>query len=325
MPNPTLPVDGSGAVTWFNDQNNWRAADADWLQSHAIIRWLTAADRTAASASHKAPGSVGYIVAGAGQFVFNVGGTDRYPFFANNLAIPTDTTSAVNLKLTGAGTTSIQLEPNKVSVAGLGASGSFVAGPLTVTNTVVRISNTTDNSSVDLTKDPLVGGVAGTGPLRIAGGLRVTSGVLFDTTLGVTGATQLGSLTASALATFSAGVNVTGGVISGTLGSTSSVNISGSIATTSTVTVGTPTGGGGMVVSNGAVAKGPTSAVVSDIAGITLRTNYDPVTNAYNGGNLRSKIADGSAQSANIASVIVSSAAPAPSDDYPEGCLWVQV
>lgn len=295
MPNPTLPADGYGTIPWQNDIHNWRANDAAWLQGRGIVRWATDAAR---NASAPADGTIGYVAA-TQKFLLRSGGVDRTPFFLTNVVASVDTASAVNLKL-ATGTTGIQIEPSKVSIS---AMGTFVAGAFTASATGISLT-ATDASTVSISKDTTALG----GALRVVGGVVATGAVDCDTTLNVDGATTLNTLTVNGVTNFKNGVTLSGGIISGTLGGSSTVNTTGNITTTGTTKLGSIT------IATNSLTNGTSSVVISDTAGITLQT----------AGGQRAKVNDGSALPGNIATVVVDTVAPS-GQDYPEGCIWVQI
>ena len=306
MANPVLVP--TGQTAWKNDVNNWRANDADWLQSRGILRWPDAATRNAAPATYRDDGTIAFISSfgGGPAFVGRSGGADQKLFTATNLILSADTPAAINLRLAGGGSTAgVQIEANRVTITGLPTAGaSFVAGPLLVTNTAVNIV-ASDGTQAPLSKSTAAAG----GTLQIGGasGLTVVGPVLLQSTLTVTGNTVLSVLTVSGTVTLNNGLTVSGGNIVGTLLG----NVVGNLTSSSSVI-------GGLTIQSNAITSGANSVNVTTgttpTTGVTLKTT----------GAARAQVDDGSTFTGPIASVHVASTAPV-AEDYPEGCLWVQV
>jgi hypothetical protein len=312
--NPTIPVNGFGVLGWANDSNNWRKADGDWLQQRGIIRWADAAARTAATAENRAIGSIAYL-SSPGKFTANIGGTYKDLIAASNIMVSSDSTSAVALKhlnssTDGAGTVSVQIEPNRVQIAGMTTGSQFVAGRLTTSNASVGVTSS-DGTLIGLSKDTAVLG----GALRVGGAFAtdgaVTVGAGLTSTAGTTtlGTTTVGALTATSV---TAPTHTATTVFSGPL--------SGDVTSVGTSKFGQLTLNGSTITNSTATTpSSPNSVQISSTSGILFQTNPGNTS-----GTQRVLLNDGSATSAQVATVVVSTLAPV-AQDYPEGCLWIQI
>lgn len=304
MANPTLA--DIGATTWENDRNNWRANDANWLQYRSILRWGTSASRLTAvnalSSPNTAEGTIGYVD-DVNQFVARAGPTassDKLVFLANNLQLSVDTGSSVNLKL-ASGSVGVQMDSLKVSISGLSTGGSsFEAGRLVATNTDVRIVSPDGATFASLGK---VNGASG--PLTISSPVTVNgSATVLNSTLGVSGLSTLASLKVNGTSEFSGAVTASGGISGNVTG-----NLTGNVTSTSSVI-------GGLTFVGNTITRATSGVTIAESGtepGILLQT----------AGAHRTRIRDGSAFAAEVASVVVSTGTP--TGDYPENCLWIQV
>jgi cytoskeletal protein CcmA (bactofilin family) len=316
MANPTLPASfGLPVPLWANDQNNWRANDATWLLARSVLRFASTTDRDAASA-YKVPGALHYISTGAsGYFLAKIGtGTvvgvdEKKVFLADNLSAPVDTSTSITLKLTS-GTLGLQMEPNKVTISGMTTGSEFNVGRVRITSTGFLVHDA-NNVAVTLTKDIATDG----GQLRVGGGLVVNNATTAAGTLTVTGTTTL-----NAAVQINANTTATGMItaptfaVAGapTVANAFNGNLNGNVTATN-VGVGVLNLTGSTITNS----QGATPNVVEVAStGINLKTQ----------GTMRTKLSDNNnpALAAQVATVVASASAPV-AQDYPEGCLWVQI
>jgi hypothetical protein len=308
MANPTLPT--TGTTSWVNDVNNWRANDAHWLQSRSILRFIgidAVGDRNTAlgalPGSFSSEGTISYVRVGStGSFTARPGTTpadDVKIFLANFLSLSTDQPATVNLKHRD-GAVGVS------SISGLSSSQNFRIGPVTFTNTQLNIADS-GGATVTLIKEASAAG----GYLRVAGHFAVSQDTKLEGMLNVLGVSTLASLVVNGAAEVK-GTLTASGSSSEIVSPTFRGNLIGNVTA---VTVGV--GSTGLNLTGNTLANGTNNVGVSSTTGIVLKTS----------GTMRARIDDGSTFPAPVASVIVQSGPPpaAPNDDYPDGCIWVQV
>lgn len=204
-----------GKANWQDFVNNWREADAEWMQERLILRYTNATTRDAANGS-----------AGAGTMVYNAA-TDFFeakraaggflPFRAlpQNLAVPTDTGSAVllahgaaagaGLSLTSAGAVTVNATSTSFHSGVLGTDATGVTVK-TGTKTVKLTTSTTDLVSDSPVSMPSLT-LSGAGTVLSAPSKTVAVGTLNADSAAITNITMSGTMTGGILNGTRANVN----------------------------------------------------------------------------------------------------------------------
>ena len=215
-----IPSGGQyGVADWQDYVNNWRDADATWLQSRSILRFADNAARTAAFPS----------VPPAGQFIFNNsavasgGGLEMsngtlwvsYKAMPANLVKTADDGGQVSISHSGAAGKGIQFTPTYV---GTNADLRVQGGVLTVDATGVSVKTgaaiaklTTDATQLLIDKPVSIPSLVltGAGTVFSAPGKTIAVGIITADTATINNLTLGGTLT--------------GGVINGTSGTIAGV------------------------------------------------------------------------------------------------------
>jgi len=100
----TIPAGGNGDLNWTDNTDNWRDADATWLQERSVVR-VTTTPPTVGSAT----GNVANVTAGrifyditAGKLTLSLGSSYKNILASANLNPALDSSTDVVLKVTGA-------------------------------------------------------------------------------------------------------------------------------------------------------------------------------------------------------------------------------
>lgn len=211
MPGATLT--DPGLTSWTDNVDNWRAADADYLQRRGNMRFATVGSRNTFLGSTPPAGMVAYIQSlDALQFTDAASGTSnvwRTILAPVNMAI-SDTGSSFGLRLASDGAASLALEASKV-VLGPGRIVT-VDTALRVKTGAATASLTTDATalvsdvqvkapSAALTGALASASVAATG--AITGASVAATGNISSATLNVSGVTTVAAVNGSGLVTLS--------------------------------------------------------------------------------------------------------------------------
>lgn len=246
MPEATKP--SSGAADWTDLINNWFAADAEWIQSRAILKWDTEAGIAAPS---NVDGSLAYA-RDTQQLVLQAGSSKRHLFASSFLGYSESTgqvtfqhTSAPNgLDLLSSGT--VRLAGGVLQAAAAGVSLKTGAATAQLTTDATDLI-----SSLPLRATTFKGNLAG----NVSG----------NVTGNVSGSISGGTLAGSAL-------TVTGnGSVSGSLG-VPFVN-----ATTQVTTPLVANGTGDLRLIGGRILKNDGSAQEATVAAV-VAASYAPTT-----------------------------------------------
>ena len=213
-----------GKADWRDFIDNWREADAEWLQARTILRFQTTASRDAA-------------LGGAlpGQFVFNVetgileikGASSWLPYKPMPVfTVKTqDDAAQVSISHINAGGKGVNLTPTSVTV---NADFSVLTSILTVAASGVRVKTgaktallTTDAASL-VSDSPISApslSLTGAGTVLSAPGKTVSTGSIVADSGAITNISMTGTLT--------------GGILNGTSGTIGGVSFASNIASTS--------------------------------------------------------------------------------------------
>lgn len=292
-----IPPDGYGRVTWTDIEDNWRQVDAFWLQDRSVIRYASAAARSSDIPVPQA-GTVTYL-ADDGSFQGRTPtGWARFVASTNLRVSDAGTSPTTQAQLSNANGVGgiVLLQSGEVRIVSTHAQALNVGGKVWIDNS----SNAGDNGLWIST-----GGAAAR--LRTsAAGLDVNRPVLAPG-VNTPQLVSTGTLSVSGTSTL-AGVNATS--VGATSVSADTVTSAILNATTATVTGSVTTGlvrapssgagqvalGSGATLSGGAVLLHGTSSV---------------------------RLRRGSSLEVDIAGIVASSSAP--SGNYPDGTLWLQV
>jgi hypothetical protein len=322
-----IPVGGQyGAADWQDYVNNWRDADATWLQSRSILRFANNTDRDAVYTS----------VPPAGQFIFNAadvasgGGLEMsngtlwlgYKAMPVNLVKTADDSGQVSISHSGAAGKGIQFTPTYV---GTNADLRVQGGVLTVDTTGVSVKTgaataklTTDATQLLIDKPVSIPSLTltGAGTVFSAPGKTIAVGIVTATTATITNITLGGTLT--------------GGVLNGSSGTIGGVAMASNRATAAS----------GFLSQNGLFYGGSTAAVMRyrDPSDGSLGTSYVQVTdvltqmvapNIYLDGDVRIRTGatiywynTAGAFKAYGGLVVYSTTDPGAAN-YPPGTLWI--
>ena len=209
MSDPIPTIAPYGAADWDDYDHNWRAADAEWLQSRGILRFSNAAQRDSAIAS----GGLGPTPA-IGTFVYNqtenalqMRSSDNtwqpYRSLPFNMKTVTDTVATVKIAHSAAagGDKGMTFTPTGISTD---LPLTVLGGILTANATEVSIKTgtataklTTDATNLVSDKAITAPGIklTGTDPVIDATGKNAILGILDATTINATTITATGALT----------------------------------------------------------------------------------------------------------------------------------
>lgn len=288
MANPILQ--STGTTDWINNDNTWRAEDAEWLQARSVIRKATFG--AASTPAHESVGSVAYQTDDDTLGVYDGSSWLRVPA-AEWIDTGTDTSASVVIKHLSAGS------GLALSSAGLATVSNLTVSSTATVPNITMSSVTMVSSGNDLT----VGGSSGTVTFEnkdvlVEQAFEVDGVSDFDGTVNINAGGTANTFTVSGV------LNANGG-LSGTTGTFSSA-ISASSATIGTTTKIDGSG----VYKDGEADRG------------FLITGSDDITlSVPTGGEII--LDDGSVSTSRVAGFVVSNSPP--STDYPEGTVWFEV
>ena len=311
MPGASLPSTDAVAL-WADNTDNWRAADADFLQRRAILRFSTAAARTASlgpNVTTAAPiGQFTYVANGGmdgngGLEYVDATGSWRSVMSLKNLTV-SDVSSAVSMRLATDSTSVLSVEAGRVVL------GSSRILSVEATKLVFKTGATSAELSTDA--DSFVSSVKFKAPSASLGAVTSTSidntgGTLATASLSATGNVTANTLTAS---------------VSAALGATSVTSLAASAGITGVTVYGSTSVRGGSVLVSGSRAANYTaatqfvemSATTTTIAGDSLIIAPTATTTA---------VRYGTSAGPPFALVVLSTTDPGLAN-YPDGTIWVQ-
>ena len=214
-----IPDAQFGIANWQDFINNWREADAEYLQSRTISRFASATTRDAALSSPS-----------PGQFVYDqnldilemrskTGAWFPYRALPQNMAVVLDDGTGVTLAHTGAAGKGVVFSPSQIGISG---NLNVLSGVLTADGTGVsikvgaKVAKLTTDAANLVSDTPFTApsiSLTGTGTVVSAPGKTVAVGTLTADTGTITNINVSGTLS--------------GGTINGTGGTIASVALSG--------------------------------------------------------------------------------------------------
>lgn len=304
MPGQNPSVIGTanvGDIDWIDLQNNWRQADAEWLQERSIVRVTTtpAAETTLINTN---AGRVFYSVAD-GRLVVSVGSGNYKNVMASDGLVVADTSTTVTLSISGQSGFTFTKATGAVSIANLSISTALTATSATVTNLTARAGSNT--SGLRATTSGVEINTSGSHNVVLT---TSASGLVSDTGISVPSVATSGAVTVGANLTVSAGgvTSLRNTTITGTLSVSSTLNVTGA----------TTLGAVSMATGNASTSL-TTPLLRSD-------TGDDLTINASSGQAIRStsNIFWGNSSTIRNAWVIYSGSDPGV-NNVPEGTIWI--
>lgn len=290
MPGATL--NDPGLTTWTDNVDNWRSADADYLQRRSNMRFATVASRTTYLGATPPAGMVAYVQSTDSlQFTDAAAGTTnvwRTILAPVNMAI-SDTLSSFGMRLATDGAASLALEASKVVLG---------PGRIVTVDTALRVK--TGAATASLTTDA----AALLSDVQVKAPSAALTGALTAASATITGAVTAASVAASGNVT-AATLNVTGATAVAAL--------------TSSGTISAVTTQGGNIQSVGNTVKHATLGGIITLTADAVVAGTNVVLAASSG-----PARYGTATGPYIACSVASASDPGVTN-YPEGTLWAQV
>ncbi len=251
-----LTIDGYGDANWVDQTDNWRDADATWLQERSIVR-INVADPSSST-----PGTAGTSNFTIGRVFFNdnndslvvsMSSSAPYSFktiaSSNHLSIK-DGVSTSELKATlGADGTGITIN-NTTGAVSIGAasltSTLSVAGATTLTGFLTSLKagsagsistsssglviNTSGSNAVTVTTSTAVGAATTleiNNPVRITGSINTTAGANITGTTALTGGLTVSGTSALSATTVSTTLGISGLTTAAAITASGTVTVNG--------------------------------------------------------------------------------------------------
>lgn len=299
---PGAALADPGLTTWTDNVDNWRAADADYLQKRSNMRFATVAARTTALGATPVPGMVSYVLStDTLQYTDAAAGTTnvwRTVLAPVNLAV-SDTLASFGLRLASDGAASMALEAGKV-----------VLGPARVLIVDSGVHLKTGAATANLTTDA----TALVSDVQLKAPSAALTGALASASIANTGAITTASVTASGNIQ-AATLNVSG---TSTLAAITATSLTASGTVSAATATATTVNGGNIRLTGNTVANSVTGGVVTITADIVATGGQ--VVLAPSGGPARF----GTTAGPYIACSVANAADPGVAN-YPEGTFWAQV
>ena len=318
-----IPSSGYGDADWIDLSNNWRDADATWLQERSVVR-INVANPAASD-----PATAGTANFTNGRVFFNdyndtlvVSTTSSTPYAFKTIAsssylVIKDGSSTSELKAsTASDGTGISFS-NTTGVVSIGASGNTttIGGALTVSEATTLTGYLTSlkagsSGSISTSSSGLVINTSGSNAVTVTSSTAVGSA----TTLEINKPVKItGSINTTTDANITGGLNVTG------TSALAVTTVSSTLGVTGTTTAAAITASG-IVTANGTIVVGGTSPSVLSATG------KDLLLNSASGQAIRTTSSfyyGASGTTTKNAWVIYQSSGTPTVGDYPEGTIWI--
>lgn len=339
---PLLPssITGSspavnGEIDWTDNIDNWRAIDAEWLQSRSVVRINGATPATSDNLrGAEAKGRV-YYTTNKNKVIVNVGtgGSPTYEtVLSSSDVVIEDGVSTVTVGVSGHTAAGLVFTKSTgaVSIGTFTVSGTFTVADLVATNSFTAksgsnasgLTSTTSGLALDTTS---AGGTTNkvtlttsSSKLNVDKGVVIAAGGLTVTAGGVT--VTAGGITVDGASTISSGLTVNGGLAIGTPNATTGKSIAVTSGLTDVQALTATTVGATTSVTTPLLTGAPDADLKVTIpASRNLRFTAATANDfdAYfvtNSGSI-------SSSSARMAFVVTGSNLTATS--YPEGTIWI--
>lgn len=315
-----IPVSGYGDADWIDLSNNWRDADATWLQERSVVR-INVADLSSAT-----PTSAGVTNFTNGRMFFNdsddsliISTTSTSPYAFKTIASSAylsvkDGASTSELKATAAsdGTgISINNTTGAVSIGAVSLTSTLAVTGTTTLSGYLTSLKAGSAGSISTSSSGFIINTSGSNAVTITSSTAINSA----TTLEIGSPTKVtGSFLTTSDITSGAGLNVPSGT-----SALSAVTVSSTLGITGATTA-TAITASGVVTANGTIVVGGASPSVLSATG------KDLLLNASSGQAIRTTSSfyyGSSGTTTKNAWVIYQSSGTPTVGDYPEGTIWI--
>lgn len=307
MPGASLPST-DGLADWIDNTHNWRAEDAEFLQSRTILRFSSESIRNSylgPSTSIPSPttGTVTFI-SGTNKLQYATSAGQWRDIAAYQYLTVDDGSTSVGMRLSSTASNSLSLESSK-AVLGINRI-------LTVNPTSVDIKTGSATASLTTNASFLVSSIGLSAPASAFTSIT-TSGIDNGTSAITTGSvTASGSLTAGSIS------------ISGTsvLGTATATSLTASAGVQGVTVYGTTSVRGGSVLLSGTKVSAngaPSSNVELESSYVKIAGDAVVISPTSSTTPIRYNNASGP-----IVPLIVVSASDPGAANYPEGTLWIR-
>ena len=315
-----IPGDGYGDANWVDLSNNWRDADATWLQERSVVRInvanISTATPTSAGVANFTNGRV-FFNDSDDSLIISTSSTVPYAFkiiTSSNYLTIKDGSSTSELKASAAsdGTgISINNTTGAVSIGAATFSSTLSVTGTTTLNGYLTSLKAGSAGSISTSSSGFIVNTSGSNAVTITTSTAINTA----TTLEIGSPTKItGSLLTTSSITSGAGLSVPSGTSALSAVTVSSTLVVDGATTSAAITAS------GVVTANGTIVVGGTSPSVLSATG------KDLILNASSGQAVRttSNFYYGSSGNTTKNAWVIYQATGTPTvGDYPEGTIWI--